>query len=234
MVQPGRRYGLGAGIAAACGILALAAGCNSVNPNAVNVPGPPRLLIIPEFLVLHVGESGVFTAEVEGQQPPNLTWSSEAPPTATVDENGTVYCASVGETQIVASSHSDDGSYEASEAAPVTCQALEASQARIQVHPDSLKAEHVVGQTGCPQTVGEVVVENLSGAPISVSATVGDAALDASPDHTDLAPGEQVTIRVRFLCTTTKSFSSQLSLLAVGNGLKSQTVTVPVEMNIHN
>ena len=117
-------------------------------------------------------------------------------------ETGLVTCRAVGAAIITVVLTAEPV---ANDAATVQCEAVPAPVGLIQISTGSLTFTHVVGTTTCPQTVGTVVVTNVSGEAVQVT-TTGHTALALDPSSFTLAAGASRTVTVRFNCATQQSF----------------------------
>ncbi len=94
---------------------------------------------------------------------------------------------------------------------------------------ESIAFDHSVGETGCPQLVGEIIVTSTFSE--AVLFTVGvSGPLSVSPDSFSLDPGTTQVVQVFFTCEQATSFVGAVAVEA--NGITESipvtgTVTVP-------
>jgi hypothetical protein len=189
-------------------------------PSSVVLPTGSSQLLTPTVKTL----AGDITVPSGG-----FTCTSSAPAVATTS-GCTVNGVTVGTATITATSNNTPL---VKTTVPVTV----VSGALIQVTPTSFAVTHNVSTTGCPQTLGNVSVINQSGAPISWTATRGNANLRINGALTwtvnNFANGTS-SAPVTFTCDTQTSFNDVI-VVTVRNAAGAVVLTsnIPVAMTIN-
>jgi len=75
-----------------------------------------------------------------------------------------------------------------------------------------------VGIDPCPQLVHAVTVTNTTDGAVTLHVTAGNHLL-ATPASIILPPGGQVTVEIRFDCSTQQQFASPVRIEATGSGV---------------
>jgi hypothetical protein len=235
--------------------LGLLSGCERqgggglIDPTALPPARPPvQVAVAPASVTLEVGERIQLVAVVanlpEGA-PAGLRWESSDPDVASVDGSGVVACADEGEADVTARALAAES---ASARAAVTCTpapkrkkpapqptphpgpapapgalfALSTNQLSFQAQPFA---------TSCPLRVGDLRVTNTSGQRASVRLSVGHDAIELTPALIDLQPGMWHDVIVKYNCSASASFTTQIVVTATAGG-SSETRRVDVRGTI--
>jgi hypothetical protein len=196
--------------------------------NVTVIPAVANVTVSPPSASIQVGDTVRITGTPRDGGGNALTgrvvtYSSSNPAVATVNPStGTVTGVAPGSVTITATSEGRTGTATVS-----------VSQATLSsLNPSSMSANHSVGVTSCPQTIGTLSLTNVSSGQISWSASTPSSALTLqSPVSGTLAAGGRADVIVRFNCTTQSSFSSTVTFQvnsAVANESRTATVTMTI------
>ena len=231
--------------------LGLLSGCERqpgggvIDPTVMEPLRPPvQVAVAPALLSLPVGESAQLLAalvNVPAGAPTGVRWESSNPDVASVNADGLVACASVGEAEVAARALAAES---ASGRAAVTCTpapnrkkpspkptpnpapgaliALSANQFSFQAQPYA---------TSCPVRVGELRVTNTCNERATVRLSAGNDAIELTPDLIELQPGTWHDVIVKYNCSASASFTTQISVTAHAGGF-SETRRVEVRGTI--
>lgn len=109
-----------------------------------------------------------------------------------------------------------------------------APTAGFKIDDQDFSFSHNVGQTSCPQKIGEFTITNdgQTDLTISISAT-GGTPINASPSSgISLAAGASVTIELYFNCSQTTSFNGTLNISGVNSNGNTATANVSVQGSV--
>jgi hypothetical protein len=212
---------LGFGLLALVGLLGAACPPPSPTAEAMGADGLP-LELSPTGVSVDVGASTVLMPRLDGTplEADAPSWSTSDPGVAIVDGVGNVTCVGPGTATITASLEGAKGT------STVTCIAV----TLIRLSETRLVYEHEVGRSPCPDIVGEFTVTNFSDEPVVVEAVSGNPALRVLVTSLRLEPGQSLSVRVLFDCSTRTSFEADVTVRASTDGgpSRSQTAVVPV------
>jgi hypothetical protein len=235
--------------------LGLLSGCERetgggvIDPTAVQTPrAQVQVAVAPAVVSLPVGESLQLVAAVanlpEGAAA-GVRWESSNPDVASVSDSGVVACAAEGAADVAARALAAES---ASARAAVTCtpapkRKKPAPQPNPQPGPTpapgalfALSTNQLAFQaqpfaTSCPLRVGDLRVTNTSGQRASVRLSVGHDAIELTPALIDLQPGMWHDVIVKYNCSASASFTTQIVVTATAGG-SSETRRVEVRGTI--
>ena len=235
--------------------LGLLSGCERetgggvIDPTAVTPVRPQvQVVVAPAVMTLEVGERAQLVAAVanlpEGA-PTAVRWESSNPGVASVNEVGVVACVAEGAADIAARALAAES---ASDSAGLTCNPApkrKKPSPNPTPHPgpapapgglfalstNQLSFQAQLYATSCPLRVGDLRVTNTSGQRASVRLSVGNDAIELTPDQIDLQPGMWHDVIVKYNCSASASFTTQIAVTATASG-SSETRRVEVRGTI--
>jgi hypothetical protein len=209
----------------------LETGCDSQEVlDAFGADVPLHLEVTPPALTLEVDRSASLGARLNGStvDAGGLGWLSDNPQVATVDATGRVTCVGVGTARITATLD-NPGANDASAGATVNC----VGPRLIALDTDSIRQVHVVGQSPCPDRVGQFTIANRSTRPVTVEVDLGAMApLRSSVRRVRLGPDQSAVVELDFDCSVRSSFQAQATVTATDDDGRTQTATVAVEVTV--
>jgi hypothetical protein len=207
------------------------AGCDGQDFSSPFDPdGTPRLLLAPTSLTMEVGQmSSVFARLGDtGIEAATAAWSSSDPFVATVDQQGKVTCVGTGSALITAVVPDPAGGEDLRDSLGVTCNA----PPPFRIDVDSFRHRHVIGQSPCPDPVGDVTISNPTGAQVAVEIASSHPGLTISRQNASLRPGESATLRLFFNCSVRENFTARVTLTSTGADGETHEETVTVEVTV--
>ena len=207
------------------------AGCNGQDFSSPFDPdGSPRLLLAPTSLTMAVGEESSVSARLgeTGIDESAATWTSADPTVATVDGQGVVTCVGTGTALITAVVPDPSGGEDLRDSLVVTCNA----PPPFKIDVDSFRHRHVIGESPCPDLVGEVTIANPAAAQVVVEIASSHPGLAVSRDSASIRPGESVTLRLFFNCSVRESFTARVTLTSTDAQGNTHVETVDVEVTV--
>jgi len=213
------------------GVLGLTACDGEEVLDFLSVDLTPRLDLVPPAVSMRVGLSAPLTPRLEGTALSGEipSWSTSDPQVATVDAAGNVTCVGPG-TATITALIDQSGPDDSVGRATVTCLApplLELDVARLEL-------EHVVGQSGCPDSLEPFSVTNPGTVPVVVEVASGNPALRASTGSVRLEPGQTALVELLFDCSTRTSFSTTVDVTATADDGSSEVASVDVTVTIRD
>lgn len=192
--------------------------------------GTARLQLSPDSLMMELGETSRVSARLGGSfiAGATATWSTADPLVATVDGEGNVTCVGTGEVLITAVLPDSEREDDPRDSVLVTCVA----PARIRLDEDAISDHHVVGESPCPDPVGEVTITNPTAGALTVQVTSDNPAIVSDLDRIELGPGESVTMTLFFDCSVRSTVTAAVTVSATDALGNAHFETVFVEVSV--
>jgi hypothetical protein len=224
-----RRWRVATGLLAALTIVTGVACDSKAVLDAFGADVIPRLEIAPKELSLEVGRTAFLMPRLAGQVISGTIpqWSSSDPDVAVVDASGNVTCIGVGTATIFATIDRS-GDEDSVGFTQVTCVAPRL----IELSLDEIRHVHVIGESPCPDAVGDFTITNRGSRQVTVDVDPGSPALRAGVSRVQLQPGESVVVALLFDCSSPASFRADVTVTATEGEGVAQVETVGVEVTV--